>query len=168
VPCTAAHASAGVPNSVRGYPAGALSTARELLHHLPSPTASLGAMRQWRDDVDRLLSMAHAGSIRPKPRSSRRRHEASASERSPSVRTALTGDLRMELNRRRAEGDARVPPEGPGACRMNSTADVRAKMPVALWRRRMSAAATSGKVPLRSRRGPQGMLDSRPASRWLE
>jgi hypothetical protein len=87
-------------------PAGALSAARELLHHLPSPTASPGVMRQWRDDVDCLLSMAHAGSIRPKPRSSWRRHEASASERSPSVRTAPTGDLRTELNRRRAEGDA--------------------------------------------------------------
>jgi hypothetical protein len=53
-------------------------------------------------------------------------------------------------------------------CGMNSTADVRAKMTVALWRRRVSAAATSGKIPLRSRHGPQGMLDSRPASRWLE
>jgi hypothetical protein len=98
-------------------PAGALSAARELLHHLPSPTASPGAMRQWRDDVDRLLSMAHAGSIKPKPWSSWRRHEASASERSPSVRTAPTRDLRAELNRRRAEGDARVPPEGPGDLR---------------------------------------------------
>jgi hypothetical protein len=51
---------------------------------------------------------------------------------------------------------------------MNSTVNVRAKMPVALWRRRVSAAATSGKVPLRSHHGPQGMPDSRPASRWLE
>jgi hypothetical protein len=51
-------------------PAGVLSAARELLHHLPSPTTSLGAMRQWRDDVDCLLSMAHVGSIKPKPRSS--------------------------------------------------------------------------------------------------
>jgi hypothetical protein len=31
---------------------GALSAARELLHHPPSSTASLGAMKQWRDDVD--------------------------------------------------------------------------------------------------------------------
>jgi hypothetical protein len=83
-------------------PTGALSAARELLHHLPSPTASLGAMRQWRDDVDRLLTKARTGSIRPKPRSSRRQYEASASERSPPVRPAPTEDLRMELNRRRA------------------------------------------------------------------
>jgi hypothetical protein len=94
-------------------PAGALSTARELLRHPPSPTTSPGAMRKWRDDVDCLLSMAHTGSVRPKPRSSRRQYEASASERSPSVRAAPTEDLRAELNRRRAEGDAQVPPERP-------------------------------------------------------
>jgi hypothetical protein len=33
-------------------PAGALSAARELLRHLPSLTASPGAMRQWCGDVD--------------------------------------------------------------------------------------------------------------------
>jgi hypothetical protein len=63
--------------------------------------------------MDRLLSMAHTGSVRPKPRSSRRQYEASASERSLSVRAASTEDLRTELNRRRAEGDAQVLPEGP-------------------------------------------------------
>jgi hypothetical protein len=31
---------------------GALSAARELLRHPPSSTASPGAMKQWRDDVD--------------------------------------------------------------------------------------------------------------------
>jgi hypothetical protein len=31
---------------------GALSAARELLCHPPSSTASPGAMKQWRDDVD--------------------------------------------------------------------------------------------------------------------
>jgi hypothetical protein len=98
-------------------PAGALSVARELLRHLPSPTASPGAMRQWRDDVDRLLGMAHTGSIRPRPRSPWRRHEASASERTPLVRTAPMGDLRTELNRRRVEGDMQVPLEGPGDLR---------------------------------------------------
>ena len=98
-------------------PAGALSVARELLHHLPSPTASPGAMRQWHDDIDRLLGVAHTGSVRPRPRSSWRRHEASAPERTPSVRTAPTGDLRTKLNRRHAEGDVRVPPEGPGDLR---------------------------------------------------
>jgi hypothetical protein len=98
-------------------PAGALSAARELLRHLPSPTASPGAMRLWRDDVTRLLGMAHTGSIRPRPRSPWRRHEASASECTPSVRTVPTGDLRTELNRRRIEGDVQVPPEGPGDLR---------------------------------------------------
>jgi hypothetical protein len=94
-------------------PTGALSVARELLRHPPSPTASPGAMRQWRDDVDHLLSMAHTGSSRPKPRSSRRQYEASATERSPSRRAAPTEDLRAELNRRHAEGDAQVPLERP-------------------------------------------------------
>jgi hypothetical protein len=37
---------------------GALSAARELLRHPPSSTASPKAMKQWRDDVDRLLGMA--------------------------------------------------------------------------------------------------------------
>jgi hypothetical protein len=65
-------------------------------------------MKQWRDDVDRLLGMAHSTSTRSKTRSSRRQHEASASVRSPSVRGAQTNDLRAELNRGRAGEDARV------------------------------------------------------------
>jgi hypothetical protein len=65
-------------------------------------------MRQWRDDIDRLLSMAHSGSTRARPRSSQRQHEASASVRSPSVRTTPTEDLRAELNRRRAGEDTPV------------------------------------------------------------
>jgi hypothetical protein len=92
-------------------PTGALSAARELLRHPPSSTASLGAMRQWRDDVDCLLGVAHSSSVKPRPRSSRRQYEASASVRSPSVRAAPTEDLRAELNRRRAVEDAQVPPE---------------------------------------------------------
>jgi hypothetical protein len=76
--------------------------------HPPSSTASPGAMKQWRDDIDRLLGMAHSGSTRSRPRSSRRQHEASASVRSPLVRGAQTNDLRAELNRRRAGEDARV------------------------------------------------------------
>jgi hypothetical protein len=67
---------------------GALSGARELLRHPPSSTASLGAMKQWRDDIDQLLGMAHSTSTRSKPRSSRRQREATASVRSPSVRGA--------------------------------------------------------------------------------
>jgi hypothetical protein len=87
---------------------GALSAARELMRHLPSSTASPGAMKQWRDDVDRLLSMAHSTSTRSRPRSSRRQHEASASMCSPLVRGAQTNDLQAELNRRRVGEDARV------------------------------------------------------------
>jgi hypothetical protein len=87
---------------------GALSMARELLCHPPSSTASPGAMKQWRDDVDRLLGMAHSGSTRSRSLSSRRQHEPTASVRSPSVRGAQTDDLRAELNHRRAGEDAQV------------------------------------------------------------
>jgi hypothetical protein len=87
---------------------GALSAATELLRHPPSSTASPGAMKQWRDTIDRLLGMAHSTSTRSRTRSSRRQHEASASVRSPSVRGAQTNDLRAELNRRCAGEDARV------------------------------------------------------------
>jgi hypothetical protein len=87
---------------------GALSVARELLRHPPSSATSPGAMKQWRDDIDRLLGMAHSASTRPKTRSSRRQHEASASVRSPSVRGVQTNDLRAELNHRRAGEDVRV------------------------------------------------------------
>jgi hypothetical protein len=87
---------------------GALSAVRELLRHPPSSTASPGAMKQWQDDVDRLLGMAHSTSTRSRTQSSRHQHEASASVRSPSVRGAQTNDLRAELNRRRAGEDARV------------------------------------------------------------
>jgi hypothetical protein len=98
---------------------GALSAARELLRQPPSSTASLRAMKQWRDDVDRLLGMAHSTSTRSRPRSSRRQHEASASVCSPSVRGAQTNDLQAELNRRRAREDARVSLERARECRQN-------------------------------------------------
>jgi hypothetical protein len=101
------HTPAQTSRASRATP-GALSAARELPRHPPSSTASPGAMKQWRDDVDRLLGMAHSGSARPRPRSSRCQHEASASVRSPSVRAAPTEDLRAELNRRRAGEDAPV------------------------------------------------------------
>jgi hypothetical protein len=87
---------------------GALTAARELLRHPPSSTASPGAMKQWRDDVDRLLGMAHPAPTRSRPRSSRRQHEASASVHSPSVRGVQTNDLRAELTRRRAGEDAQI------------------------------------------------------------
>jgi hypothetical protein len=86
----------------------ALSAARELLRNPPSFTTSSGAMRQWREDVDRLLGMAHSSSARPRPWSFWRRREASAFVRSPSVRGARTDNLRAELNRRRAGEDARI------------------------------------------------------------
>jgi hypothetical protein len=44
-----------------------LSVARELLRHPYSSRASPGAMKQWRDDVDRLLGMVHSTSTRSKP-----------------------------------------------------------------------------------------------------
>jgi hypothetical protein len=94
--------------SSRAAPGGALSTARELLRNPPISTASPGAMRQWREDVYRLLGMAHSGSARPRPRSFQRQREASASVRSPSVRAARSDDLRAELNCRRAGEDARI------------------------------------------------------------
>jgi hypothetical protein len=87
---------------------GALSTTRELLRHPPSSTVSSGAMKQWRDDVDRLLGIAHSTSTWCKPWSSWRQREATASVRSPSVRGTQTDDLRAELNRRRAGEDARI------------------------------------------------------------
>jgi hypothetical protein len=70
--------------------------------------ASPGAMRQWREDVDRLLGMAHPSSVRSQPRSFWCQREASASMRSPLVKGARTDDLRAELNRGRAGEDARV------------------------------------------------------------
>jgi hypothetical protein len=102
---TRQHTPAQTSRASRAVP-GALSAARELLRHPPSSMASLGAMKQLRDDIDCLLGMAHSSSTRPRPRSSRRQHEASASVRSPSVRVAPTEDLRAELNRQRMGEDA--------------------------------------------------------------
>jgi hypothetical protein len=102
------HATAQTSRTPSRAAPGALSAARELLCHPPSSMASPGAMKQWWDDVDRLLGMAHSGSTRSRPRSSWRQHEASASMRSPSVRGAQTNDLQAELNRRRAGEDARI------------------------------------------------------------
>jgi hypothetical protein len=104
---TRQHTATQTSRASRAAP-GALSAARELLCHPPSFTASPRAMKQWRDDVDRLLGIAHSSSARSRPRSSRHQHEASASVRSPSVRAALTEDLRAEHNRQRAGEDAPV------------------------------------------------------------
>jgi hypothetical protein len=114
VPGTAAvhvawqHTAAQTSRTPSRAATGALSAARELLRHPPSSTASLGAMKQWWNDVDRLLGMAHSTSTKSRPQSSWCQHEASVSVRSPSVRGAQTNDLRAELNRRRAGEDARV------------------------------------------------------------
>jgi hypothetical protein len=72
----------------RAAPAGALSAARELLRNPPSSTTLSGAMRYWREDVDRLLGMAHPSFARSRPQSFQRQREVSASVRSPSVRGA--------------------------------------------------------------------------------
>jgi hypothetical protein len=101
------HTPAQTSRTSRAAP-GALSAAREFLRHPSSSAASPGAMKQWRDNVDRLLGMAHSDSTRRRPQSSRRQHEASASVRSPSVRAAPTEDLWAELNRRRTGEDAPV------------------------------------------------------------
>jgi hypothetical protein len=119
VHATQQHTTAQTSRTPSRAAPGALSAARELLRHPPSSTASPGAMKKWRDDVDRLLDMAHSGSTRSKPRSSRRQHEASTSVRSPSVRGAQTNDLWAELNRRRAREDARVSLEGARERRLN-------------------------------------------------
>jgi hypothetical protein len=106
------HTPAQTSRASRAAP-GALSTARELLRHPPSSMASSGAIKQWRDDVDCLLGMAHSGSARPRPRSSRHQHDASALVRSPLVRATPTEDLRAELNRKRAGEDALASLERP-------------------------------------------------------
>jgi hypothetical protein len=107
------HTSAQTSRAPSRAAPGSLSTARELLRHPPSSTASPRAMKQWRDNVDRLLGMAHSGSARPSPRSFRRQHEASASLRSPSEKATPTEDLRVELNRRRVGEDAPISLERP-------------------------------------------------------
>jgi hypothetical protein len=116
---------------------GAMSAARELLRHPPSSTASTGAMKQWRENVDRLLGMAHSGSTRSRPRSSRHQHEATASMRSPSVRGAQTDYLRAELNHRRAGEDAQVSLERAREHRQNfeGREDVRVSLERARERR---------------------------------
>jgi hypothetical protein len=105
--CTAAHAGTGVPDSIEGSAYGAVCD-QGVAAPPPSSTASTGAMKQWRDDVDRLHGMAHSTSTRSRPRSSRRQREATASVRSPSIRGAQTNDLRAKLNHRRTGEDARI------------------------------------------------------------
>jgi hypothetical protein len=105
--CTAAYNCADIPDFIESCSRGVVygqgvAAPPSKLHGLT------GAMKQWRDDADRLLGMAHSSSTRSRPRSSRRQHEATTSVSSPSMRGAQTDDLRAELNRRRAGDDARV------------------------------------------------------------
>jgi hypothetical protein len=100
-------------SAVQSVPAlnGPLMVARELLCNPPGEAASPDAQRQWRDDVDRLLNLAQASPCsaeRSVSRQRRRQGGASGLVHSPSVRSARTEDLRVELNRRRAGEDARV------------------------------------------------------------
>jgi hypothetical protein len=121
---------------------GPLSAARELLRNPPSSTASPGAMRQWREDVDRLLGMAHPSSARSRPRSFRHQREASTSVHSPSVRGhRLT------------------------TCEQNSTTGVQARMLESLWRGRVSAGKTS-RVATSTKTSLQGTPESRWVSHW--
>jgi hypothetical protein len=120
VHATRQHTAAQTSRTPSRAALGALSAARELLRHPPSSTASPGAMKQWRDDVDRLLGMAHSTSTRSRPRSSWRQHEASAFVRSPSVRV-----------------------HRPTTSEQNSTAGAWGRMPGSLWRGRGSADKTS-------------------------
>ena len=90
---------------------GPLLAAKELLRNTPDPAASPEVLRQWHDNVDRLLNLAQAspgsmgGSV---SRQRRRQGSTSGSVHSPSVRSAQTEDLQAELDHRRAGEDARV------------------------------------------------------------
>jgi hypothetical protein len=164
------HAPAQTSRASRATPV-ALSAARELLRHPPSSTDSPGAMKQWRDDVDRLLGMAHSGSTRPRPRSSWCQHEASASVCSPSVRAAPTEDLRAELNRRRAGKDTPVSLERSNDLRAELNRRRAARMSASLWRGRvstnkMSRVATSTTTLLRLHHRLRRVPRYRRVSHW--
>jgi hypothetical protein len=96
--------------------------ARELLRNPLGEAASPDVQRQWRDDVDRLLNLARVSPSSAEGSVSRqRRHQggASGSVHSPSVRSARTEDLRVELNRRHAGEDARISIERARNRRLN-------------------------------------------------
>jgi hypothetical protein len=106
-------------------------------------------MKQWHDDVDRLLGMAHSTSARSRPRSSRRQREATTSVCSPSVR----------VHRLMTFGQ-------------NSTAGVQERAPGSLWRghanaAKTSRAATSINTLLRQHRRHQWAPGPKRVSPWL-
>ena len=78
-------------------------------------------MRQWRDDIDRLIILAQAtpGSTGTGSGQRRRQGGAPTFARFPTVGSARTADLRAELNRRRAGEDARVSMERARERRLN-------------------------------------------------
>jgi hypothetical protein len=85
--------------------------ARELLHNPPGAATSPDVLRQWRDDIDRLLNLAQVSPGSAGGSVSRQHHRqdgASGSVHSPSMRSARTEDLRAELNRRHEGEDVCV------------------------------------------------------------
>jgi len=102
-------------------PCGPLAVARELLRTPPDPAASPDILRQWHDDIDRLISLAQAtlGSTGAGSGQHHRQGGALASVRSPTVGSTRTADLRAELNHRRAVEDAHVSMERARECRLN-------------------------------------------------
>jgi len=99
-----------------------LVAARELLRNPPDPAALPDVLRQWRDDVDRLLNLAQItpGSAGGSgSRQHRRQGSASGYVHSPTVRSARTEDLQTELNCRRAGEDARITMERAREHRLN-------------------------------------------------
>jgi len=81
-------------------PSELLAAARELLRNPPDLAASPDVMRQWRDDIDRLIILAQAtlGSTGTGSGQRRRQGGAPTSARSPTVGSARTADLRAKLN----------------------------------------------------------------------
>ena len=100
---------------------GPLLAARELLRNPPDLAASPDVMRQWRDDIDRLIILAQAtpGSMGTGSGQRRRQGGAPTSARFPIVESAQIADLRAELNHRCAGEDARVSMERARERRLN-------------------------------------------------
>jgi hypothetical protein len=138
---------------------GALSAARELLRNPPSSAALPGAMRQWCEDVDRLLGMAHSGLARPRPQSFRHQRKASTSMRSlTTCGQSSTADVRARMLKSLWRGLT--------TCGQSSTVGVRARMLESLWRGRVSADKTS-RDATSTKTSLQGMPESRRVSDWL-
>ena len=81
-------------------PSEPIAAARELLRNPPDLAASSDVMRQWCDDIDRLIILAQAtpGSTGTGSGQRRRQGGAPTSARSPTMGSARTANLRAELN----------------------------------------------------------------------